>query len=58
MSHEPARVAVPLPGHPGIILEAGTYADLIATGEQLVRLARQAQGRAIQAAAPFVGGKS
>ncbi len=56
MSHEPDRVALPLPGHPGVLLEAGTYADLIAVGEQLVRLARQAQGKATQAAAPFVGG--
>jgi hypothetical protein len=54
--HQPTRVTIPLPGHPGIILEAGTYADLIATGEQLVRLARQAQGKANQAAAPLQGG--
>ena len=56
MSHEPKRVTIPLPGHPGIILEAGTYDDLISTGEQLVRAARQAQGKANQAVAPFAGG--
>jgi hypothetical protein len=51
---EPQRVTLPLPGHPGIVLEAGTFDDLIATGEQLVRLARKAKGEANQAAAPFV----
>jgi hypothetical protein len=56
VSHEPKRVTLPLPGHPGVILEAGTYDDLIATGEQLVRAARQAQGAANQAAAPMQGG--
>jgi hypothetical protein len=53
---EPKRVTIPLPGHPGIVLEAGTYDDLISTGEQLVPLARQAQGKANQAAAPMQGG--
>lgn len=56
MSHEPQRVQVQLPGHPGIVIEAGTWDDVISTGEQLARLARQRKAQAHQAAALFVGG--
>ena len=56
MSHEPQRVQVQLPGHPGIVLEAGTWDDLIHTGEALARLARVRKGEAVRAASPFAGG--
>jgi hypothetical protein len=50
MSHEPDRLYLEVPGYPGLVLTAGTYDDLIATGEQLTRLARQAKATRAQQA--------